>query len=154
MRKENFILKANLIHLNNYDYSLVDYVNNSTKVKILCPIHGLFEQAPNNHLKNQGCPKCGVISRTKTRSKPIKTFIHEANLTPSNKFDYSLVNYSNNKLDVKIICPIHGIFEQTPHHHITLKYGCKECSNRQSTNTEFIKKAKMGMQLAQSVYIK
>ena len=128
MRKENFILKANLIHLNNYDYSLVDYVNNSTKVKILCPIHGLFEQAPNNHLKNQGCPKCGVISRTKTRSKPIKTFIHEANLTHSNKFDYSLVNYSNNKLDVKIICPIHGIFEQNPAVHLK-GFGCIKCSN-------------------------
>ena len=42
-----------------YDYSLVRYVNNHTKVKIICPIHGVFEQTPDSHLQGAGCPRCG-----------------------------------------------------------------------------------------------
>lgn len=37
------------IHGNKYDYSLVEYVNNFTNVKIICKIHGEFLQAPANH---------------------------------------------------------------------------------------------------------
>lgn len=57
---EDFVNKSNLIHNNFYDYSLVDYKNNNIKVKIICPIHGTFEQIPKNHTKGQGCPKCAT----------------------------------------------------------------------------------------------
>ena len=30
-------------HNNFYDYSLVEYKNQKTKIKIICPIHGIFE---------------------------------------------------------------------------------------------------------------
>jgi len=40
---EDFIVRSERIHRNKYDYSLVDYKNNSTKVKIICDIHGVFE---------------------------------------------------------------------------------------------------------------
>jgi len=40
--KEKFILKANKTHKNKYDYSKIEYKNLSTKVKIVCPIHGDF----------------------------------------------------------------------------------------------------------------
>ena len=57
---EEFIEKAILIHGNKYGYKFVDYVNNSTNVKIECHIHGhgIFEQTPANHLKRTGCPLC------------------------------------------------------------------------------------------------
>lgn len=41
-----------------YDYSLVDYINKSKKVKIICKNHGVFEKTPNKHLSGQGCPSC------------------------------------------------------------------------------------------------
>ena len=56
--KEDFIKKSNMIHNNKYDYSKVIYINNKTKVKIYCPIHGEFEQRPDSHLNNKGCAKC------------------------------------------------------------------------------------------------
>lgn len=46
------------IHRNTYDYSLVNYINNITKVKIICPKHGVFEQLPLDHKKGIGCPQC------------------------------------------------------------------------------------------------
>ena len=54
---EQFIKEAKLIHGNKYDYSLVEYKNNSTKVKIICKAHGMFEQRPSDHLNNHGCKK-------------------------------------------------------------------------------------------------
>lgn len=57
--QETFIEKANEVHNNKYDYSNVIFKNVNTKVTIICPKHGSFEQLPNNHLKGQGCRKCG-----------------------------------------------------------------------------------------------
>ena len=58
-RKTNkeFIEEAKMVHGNKYDYSKVVYVNNNTKVEIVCPEHGSFFQRPNDHLKKNGCPK-------------------------------------------------------------------------------------------------
>lgn len=56
---ETFVEKANKIHSGKYDYSEAVFVNVNTKVKIICPKHGEFEQTPYNHLKGQGCRKCG-----------------------------------------------------------------------------------------------
>ena len=56
---EQFIKKAKQAHGNKYDYSTVLYVNNSTKVQIICYKHGAFWQAPDMHTScRTGCPKC------------------------------------------------------------------------------------------------
>ena len=41
-----------------YDYSEVEYINNHTKVKIICRKHGIFLQAPDSHMCGRGCPSC------------------------------------------------------------------------------------------------
>lgn len=62
------LLKAKQIHINkDYDYSYVNYVNNRTKVEVICnkkcrngkDIHGSFFITPDNFLQGKGCPKCG-----------------------------------------------------------------------------------------------
>lgn len=55
---ESFIDKVKQIHGDKYSYELVEYVDNNTKVKIICPVHGVFEQLPTNHKSGQGCGKC------------------------------------------------------------------------------------------------
>ena len=55
---EEFIKRAKEIHGNKYDYSKVNYINTRTKVVIICPEHGEFEQQPRRHLIGDGCPKC------------------------------------------------------------------------------------------------
>ncbi len=51
---------------NIYDYSLVEYKNTRTSVKIICKNHGTFEQIAKNHQNGQGCPKCyGDLNITK-----------------------------------------------------------------------------------------
>ena len=139
---KDFINKANLIHNNKYDYSKVKYVNNSTKVCIICPEHGEFWQTPRSHLIGQGCPLCnGTFKLTN------QEFIEKANKIHNNKYDYSKVEYVNNCTKVCIICPKHGEFWQTPHHHLN-GHGCSKCRNenngdRRRHNTEdFIRKSK------------
>ena len=49
--RESIIRKFQKIHGGNFDYSQVDYINNTTKVTIICRQHGSFEQQPRLHLR-------------------------------------------------------------------------------------------------------
>ncbi len=119
---EDFIKKAIEVHGDRYDYSKVDYKNNSTKVRIICPVHGEFLQAPTNHLlSGQGCPKCGGTGKFSKND-----FIVKAKEKHGNKFDYSKVKYANFNEPVTIICPTHGKFSQSPKSHISSN-GCQKC---------------------------
>lgn len=55
---QEWIEKAEMVHKHKYSYDLVEYVNSETKVKIICPKHGVFEQIPYEHLNGAGCPYC------------------------------------------------------------------------------------------------
>lgn len=55
---EEFIKRAKALNGDKYDYSLVDYENAHTKVKIICDKHGVFEVKPNNHMNGNGCVSC------------------------------------------------------------------------------------------------
>lgn len=136
--KDKFISEANERHNNKYNYSQVNYINNKEKVCIICPVHGEFWQAPNSHLSGRGCKECSFDNfRTKK-----KEFIKKANRIHNNKYDYSQVNYINNRKKVCIICPVHGEFWQNPDSHINKKCGCYKCSNSYPlTKESFIKKA-------------
>lgn len=54
-------------------------------------------------------------------------FINNAIKVHGDTFDYSLVNYKGNKIKVSIICKKHGVFEQKPNNHLSLKQGCPSC---------------------------
>lgn len=56
------IEKFKKIHGDRYDYKKIKYINNRTKVYIVCNIHGVFKQTPNAHLSGSGCLKCGRYS--------------------------------------------------------------------------------------------
>jgi len=117
-----FIDRVTIIHQKKYDYSEVIYKSSESKIKIICPTHGMFEQTPNAHLQGCGCPICAKIRQIKLPND----FIDDANLIHDNKFDYSLLEYKNAHVKIKIICPIHGEFEQTPHAHLQ-GCGCPIC---------------------------
>jgi very-short-patch-repair endonuclease len=55
---EEFIEKANKIHSNTYDYSLVKYDGYENKIIVICKKHGKFQQTPHSHLNGNGCRLC------------------------------------------------------------------------------------------------
>jgi hypothetical protein len=139
---QEFIEKANKIHNNKYDYSLVEYgKNNRTKVTIICPFHGDFEQIPNTHLSGGGCLDC-----CDKKKKNTQIFIQKAKAKHGDKYDYRKVNYVDAHKKVIIICPLHGEFEQKPSSHY-YSNGCDKCGretvslNLRSTPEQFIEQA-------------
>jgi hypothetical protein len=76
--KNNFIIKANIVHNNKFDYSKVNYINVKNKVIIGCPIHGDFEQTINGHLNGRGCSKCAKIDYRSFENA--RNFVHSLNL--------------------------------------------------------------------------
>ena len=140
--KENFIKESNEVHQNKYDYSKVDYKGVTTKVKIICPVHGEFWQTPRVHLKGCGCPKCGLERQNDATRLTTEEFIIRANKIQGNKYDYSKVEYVDYMTKVCIICPEHGEFWQTPNKHL-LGQGCPKCGNtKKLTLTEFIERSR------------
>jgi len=129
LTKNEFVNKANVIHNFKYNYEIVDYKNHMKKIKIICTEHGIFEQTPNNHLKGKGCPKC-----CKNRIYSKDEIIEKANKKHNYKYDYSLSEFKNMNNKIKIICPIHGIFNQNLYQHLNIS-GCPKC-NKVIMNTE------------------
>ena len=120
LTKLEVINKAYEVHGYKYIYDKMEYVNNSTKICIVCPIHGDFWQRPNDHLSGKGCPKCS----DKTSNQ--KDFKNKAIEIHGEKYIYDNVIYINNYTKVSIICPEHGEFWQTPSNHLQGR-GCPKC---------------------------
>lgn len=55
---DEFIKMATEKHGGKYGYDNANYINNRTPVLITCEKHGDFKQAPVNHVRGAGCPKC------------------------------------------------------------------------------------------------
>lgn len=81
---EQFIKEAKLIHKNKYDYSLVNYKSNKTNVKIICPIHGVFKQAPYHHLQGNGCPLC----KSSLNERKIEKILNDYNIDFKREFRF------------------------------------------------------------------
>lgn len=82
-----FIARANKIHDNMFDYTLVNNINNNTqKVELIClKCKGTFVQTVSNHLSGQGCPYCNVSKGVKKIKKWLN--INGIKYTPEYRFD-------------------------------------------------------------------
>lgn len=110
------------IHKNKYDYSKSIYTNYRDKIIIICKNHGEFNQVYDDHAQGKGCPACGNVLRLDTKSVTEKL-----NKIHNFKYDYSLIEYKNARSILKIICPIHGVFEQVYTKH-QQGQGCSKCT--------------------------
>ena len=140
---EEFIAKSLILYGDLYDYSRVVYVKSKQKVEIICRKHGSFFIRPNDFLNGHGCPQCYNEQRGLKQRKSLDKFIKQSVEIHGNKYDYSKVNYINNKTKVCIICPEHGEFWQIPEDHLK-GHGCKKCADVKSAlqKSEFIEKAR------------
>lgn len=118
---EDFIKKTSLVHGDKYNYSKSVYVNSATKLIIICPIHGEFEQEANSHLNGSGCSECAQVKKLTTES-----FIKKALIIHGNRYNYSETSYVKSNLSVTIECLVHGIFLQKPNSHLNGN-GCGKC---------------------------
>jgi protein-arginine kinase activator protein McsA len=137
---QDFIQQAVLVHGDLYNYDLVEYINSSTKVKIVCnKCNKIFEQIPRNHTYGHGCQSCSMkINNILIHRSSKDEFIEKAKKVHGDKYNYDLIDYVNNKIKVKILCNnCNKIFEQIPSSH-TRGRGCPSC--KQSEGEVKIKK--------------
>ena len=150
-----WIERAKKVHGERYDYSKVVYVNNHSKVCIICKEngHGEFLQTPANHTKGKNCPKCSGHYMDHSFFLEKAKEIHK-DKSGNPLYDYSLVNYKDSHTHITLICraidPItgkeHGEFPKTPNKHLNGQ-GCPLCTNvsmglkMRMSNEEFLKKA-------------
>ena len=137
---KEFISKSLEIHEYKYNYSKVNYISNTKSVIINCEKHGDFNQTPAVHLRGGGCNLCNLEKRSILNRSNNFEFINKSNNIHNHKYDYSKVNYVNNKTPIIIICKEHGEFTQEPRSHILNKSGCPTCANQNINTNIFIKK--------------
>ena len=119
---QEFIERANQAHNFKFDYSLVSFDSVHDKVKIICPKHSVFEQKVNDHMRGVGCRFCFGFLGT-------QSFIEKAVALYGDKYSYEKTEYTGITNKVKVICPIHGEFEQIARTHLRTG-GCRECGNK------------------------
>jgi len=130
-RKQEWLDCVRRKHEDLYDYSHVNYVNQTTPVDIICPKHGVFSQTPNNH-KNCKCPKCAQESRKSMREKSIDEWVSDFKRVHEDRYRYENLPPDLHCKDfLEVTCPIHGKFTQQVYVHAG-GFGCPRCSNKVS----------------------
>jgi hypothetical protein len=129
-KDDTFIKQANDVHNYFYNYDKVVYKNTMDNIIIVCPLHGDFKQSPQSHLKGYGCPGCTPRKENKSNS----LFVEQATKLHNSKYKY-FDDYKGAHTPIKINCPIHGDFLQTPNSHLKGR-GCPNCQWSNSSKLE------------------
>lgn len=128
---EEFLNEAILIHGDRYDYSMVDYSNCKTKVKMGCSKHGYFYQQPSKHLMGRGCRECAMealSAKNIERTNDTAYFIKRSKEAHGDKYGYEFSVYTKAKDDIIVTCPTHGNITQKAVAHMNGS-GCVLCRN-------------------------
>lgn len=152
-KQEEIIERFKKVHVDeNLDYSHVEYKGMHVKVKIIShdlrpdgTEYGEFWQEPVVHLKGCTHPDKGKLKQIKSHTSNTDKFVKKGKIVHADDdFDYSYVNYINNRTKVKIFCnkigtnnKPHGIFETLPDNFLAGK-GCPKCGNHLSTGEDYI----------------
>lgn len=142
LTQKQFIEKAKLKHGNRYDYSVTEYINSRTPIKIICKEHSIvFEQRAGDHLNGHGCRMCQYTQQKKNLLLTKDKFIEIANTFHGDRYDYSISNFIDMGTPIDILCKEHGKFTQIPRNHIRSS-GCQICEDgRVRLKESFIQKS-------------
>jgi hypothetical protein len=132
LTQEEFVTKVIAKYGNKYGLDKVVYLTSKIDISVKCNKHGeYFTTTPNNLLNSGGCKKCAcenIVNSVKARLQQRQdSFINKCKIIFNNLYDYSLVIYKDCYSELKIICPIHGVFEKVARAHIKGQ-GCQKCS--------------------------
>lgn len=156
---EDFIIRSKEIYGNIFDYSETEYINHSTKIKIICPEHGIIGrnhsgQTPTMHYKGKGCFYCARKQSGLKKASTSDIFIKKAKDIHGGLYDYSEVEYKNKRNKVMIKCKKHDIYlgknenGVLPSSHLQ-GHGCSKCQienlvqNKPNVKEFFIKAKKV-----------
>ena len=111
-----------------YDFSKVEYINNRTKVEVICKEHGSFFAQPKKLLKGCGCKQCYNARRGKSLKFNYAKF--KKKLLEQDKGHLSIKDedYKDIKSPLVFTCSIHGVQETNKAYNLIESiYGCPKC---------------------------
>lgn len=127
--RDSFIFKSGMRHKNKYDYSLSDYNGSKSKIIIICPTHGSFNQLPNDHLGGKGCRKCATDIASENYTIKIEEAKNRMMERYKGKYSYDLyIKQVPTHEKISIVCWKHGVFHMTIANHMTNGHGCRKCA--------------------------
>lgn len=120
---EGFLELSRTKHGRRYGYNKVVFKNSTTKVEIVCRVHGPFMQEPYRHYhEGKGCRKCFLERPGYSTEEYVKL----AKKVHGNRYDYSSIKYKHSQKKITITCKNHGPFKQNPRSHLD-GHGCNDC---------------------------
>ncbi len=136
-----FLVDADDLYGDTYDYSQIKYLHSRTNINLVCDLHGSFPVTPEKHIKKgHYCPVCRWI-KTPDKSNNIyiptkmrqRNFHHIAGSIHNHFYTYKRVKWGEDK--ILITCPIHGDFWQKSHKHLAGQ-GCRKCNQKAGWSRE------------------
>lgn len=138
---ENFIAKSKAVHGDKFTYENIVYKNPNSKVQLNCKVHGVISIHARVHLNGAGCSECTRHNYYKRFNR--HDFLNKSRMTHGDRYDYDLVERTDEQGRVAIRCRVHGVFMQRPACH-SRGVGCPDCyGNRRLTTRTFIDKARL-----------
>ncbi len=129
---ERFITSSIARFGNKFIYTKTKYVTSNQKLLLTCAKHlNDFLITPCSHLSERsqgGCPECAADVKIAASRKSHEEFLMDARSAHGLFYNYSEDTYKSRGTKMKIICPYHGAFWQTPDSH-TQGRGCPDCKN-------------------------
>jgi hypothetical protein len=130
---EKFVKNATCKFNHKFDYSRVTYINASSKVCIICPIHGEFFIGAWKFLHSKhGCKRCAIDAMAATQKNITKQKFEAHILKNSDRYEYPTNNFSSIKDKINVLCKKHGLFSVSLDHHLR-GVGCKKCADESKT---------------------
>lgn len=127
LTSEEFFTQATEIHKGFYDYSSSVFTSASSKVNILCAIHGEFSTLARKHLREKrGCPSCGKVKTRYAQSVMYQDFFDRAVERHGLAYSYAETSLKFLSDDIDVVCPTHGPFTIIASDHIHGR-GCPKC---------------------------
>ena len=151
---DNFVHRSKVAHNYQYVYPNIysEYVNNSTHITAICPLHGAFLVIPTAHIQGQmKCPKCNL--NHKQYHKPLQQpqaklkFKEKVYKIHGNTINVDDVEYVKAIAPIEAYCTICHKHFTTTAHDLLRGHGCPICAIKQQSLSrainveEYIKQA-------------
>lgn len=135
---DEYVIRANEVHNNTYDYSKTQYLRMASKITITCKRHGDFEQVAQDHINGKQCRYCA--RNQPTESEFLEKFQEIHPTLDFSKFKYT---YQSNKSTFEVKCTVCNIvFFPCISNLVNQKSGCPKCNNNLQKDTKtFISEA-------------
>jgi hypothetical protein len=110
LTQEQYIDRVKSVHGAKYSYENTQYTSVSKKIRVTCPLHGVFQIAASGHIQGRGCKACGSIKRAISHRLTQEEFLARVKDVHGDKYGLEEAVYSGSSQRVAIVCPKHGKF--------------------------------------------